>query len=752
MRKIKARITSGVLHLFVILVLSTLSTHADGATRSFTATEYATIYSDAPDVNDTSTNSIWLWLYSPTSGTAFGLLKFNVNGIPDGSTITDVDLELYCPRDDGIEVSINNCKTSWSKSSICWNNRPSFGTLNLFSNSSGVGKWYWHSSNLTDIVQDWVDNSSTNKGLYLLPNTRGGDVAIFSSSHSSVSSNNRPKLIVEYTEPCTYSISPTSKSFSPEGGSGSFSVSTGSGCHWSISQRTSWISVSNGSGNGSGTVSYSIPSNISNEGTTSRTGTITVEGNTYTITQEGLSITRITISGPSQVDQSSGAQYSCTAYYSDGRSHTITNTASWSENSSYAEINSTGYLTAHSVTRDQICTITASYGGKTDTHSVKIKYIPPVLTGITISGPTQVNQESGAQYICTAHYDDGSSSTVTRQASWSENSANASISSNGYLKATSVSADKSCTITATYGGKTDTHNVKIKYIPPVLTGITISGSSQVAESSGAQYICTAHYDDGSSSTVTRQASWKVSSTYASINSNGYLKATSVPADKSCTITATYGGKTDTHNVTIKNQVNSVVLTSINISGSTKVDEGSMAQYSCTAHYSDGSTSNVTSQATWSENSIYASIGKNGYLSASSVSSDQPCRLTSTYHGKTDTLDITIKNLENPKVATPIFSPDGGTFTDSVQIKLSCATSGAKIRYTIDGSAPTSSSTLYGGVFKINSSCTIKACGFKDNYTSSDIVSAHFTINTGNDKPDNDDGGDDSSCFILSTMN
>jgi energy-coupling factor transporter ATP-binding protein EcfA2 len=39
--------------------------------------------------------------------------------------------------------------------------------------------------------------------------------------------------------------------------------------------------------------------------------------------------------------------------------------------------------------------------------------VPPTLTHITISGPAQVNESTGAQYTCTAYYSDGSSNTVT---------------------------------------------------------------------------------------------------------------------------------------------------------------------------------------------------------------------------------------------------------------------------------------------------------------------------------------------------
>ena len=172
---------------------------------------------------------------------------------------------------------------------------------------------------------------------------------------------------------------------------------------------------------------------------------------------------------------------------------------------------------------------------------------PVVLTGITISGPSIVDEGTTAQYSCTASYSDGSTATVTP--AWSENSAYATISSAGVLSASEVTADRAVTLTASFGGLSDTHAVTIEDVPPVLTGITISGPSIVDEGTTAQYSCTASYSDGSSTVVTPV--WSENSAYATISSAGVLSALNVASDQPVTVTATYNGQTDTHTVTIK---------------------------------------------------------------------------------------------------------------------------------------------------------------------------------------------------------
>ncbi len=106
-----------------------------------------------------------------------------------------------------------------------------------------------------------------------------------------------------------------------------------------------------------------------------------------------------------------------------------------------------------------------------------INYIPSGLDSITIDGPTQVNENSGVQYTCTAHYINNSSSYVTGSVSWSENSAFASIDSGGYLTTSSVSSDQACQIKAAYGGKTDTYDITIKNVKPI---VSISAPTSLA--------------------------------------------------------------------------------------------------------------------------------------------------------------------------------------------------------------------------------------------------------------------------------
>jgi hypothetical protein len=84
---------------------------------------------------------------------------------------------------------------------------------------------------------------------------------------------------------CSNAISPTFASFPSIGGSGSVNVIANEECIWRAVSNTIWLTLtSNDNGIGVGVVTYSVDAN---PGSTSRKGTITVAGQTFTIKQKG---------------------------------------------------------------------------------------------------------------------------------------------------------------------------------------------------------------------------------------------------------------------------------------------------------------------------------------------------------------------------------------------------------------------------------------------------------------------------------
>ena len=84
--------------------------------------------------------------------------------------------------------------------------------------------------------------------------------------------------------PCSYSIAPASQTFEAAGGAGTVAVTTGGGCAWTATSNADWLTItSHNSGPGNGTVDFAVAANAG----PTRTGTLTIGGQTFTVTQGG---------------------------------------------------------------------------------------------------------------------------------------------------------------------------------------------------------------------------------------------------------------------------------------------------------------------------------------------------------------------------------------------------------------------------------------------------------------------------------
>ena len=90
---------------------------------------------------------------------------------------------------------------------------------------------------------------------------------------------------------------------------------------------------------------------------------------------------------------------------------------------------------------------------------------------------------------------------------------------------------------------------------------------------------------------------------------------------------------------------------------------------------------------------------------------------------TDVVDVT----PAATVEAPVFDPAGGTYDADQTVTITCATAGAAIYYTLDGTDPTTASTLYTDPVAITTTTTLKAIA-SDGTNTSTITEATYTIN------------------------
>jgi len=88
----------------------------------------------------------------------------------------------------------------------------------------------------------------------------------------------------------------------------------------------------------------------------------------------------------------------------------------------------------------------------------------------------------------------------------------------------------------------------------------------------------------------------------------------------------------------------------------------------------------------------------------------------------------IQSMPGPKVLDPpTITPGGGNYDKDVDVALGENEAGAGIRYTLDGSEPTTSDMLYKGPIKLTGPTVVRARAFKTGFMRSITVQAVFIV-------------------------
>ncbi len=97
---------------------------------------------------------------------------------------------------------------------------------------------------------------------------------------------------VDQASGCTFSLSPTSASFSALGTTGTTTLTTGAGCVWTASSSAAWLTVTSAaSGTGSATVTYAVGANTGS----ARSANLTIGGTTFIASQSGAVTSTIAV-------------------------------------------------------------------------------------------------------------------------------------------------------------------------------------------------------------------------------------------------------------------------------------------------------------------------------------------------------------------------------------------------------------------------------------------------------------------------
>jgi hypothetical protein len=177
----------------------------------------------------------------------------------------------------------------------------------------------------TDVSWITVTSSSTGNGNGTL------NIAVAANTGNSRSGMvvvaDRVLTIRQATAACSYNISPSAQSIGAAGGAGgAVAVSTSAGCSWTAASNASWITISAGqSGNGSGTVNFTVAANSGG----SRTGMLSIAGQTVTVTQAGVASCVYSVNPRSQTIGASGGALAIAVATAAGCAWTANSNATW---------------------------------------------------------------------------------------------------------------------------------------------------------------------------------------------------------------------------------------------------------------------------------------------------------------------------------------------------------------------------------------------------------------------------------------
>lgn len=137
---------------------------------------------------------------------------------------------------------------------------------------------------------------------------------------------------------------------------------------------------------------------------------------------------------------------------------------------------------------------------------------------------------------------------------------------------------------------------------------------------------------------------------------------------------------------------------------------------------------ITLRASGGDSTIIVIVAENGSTTTITPAEGGSTTVISGGNGSSGSGSGSGSGSETPTVAAPVIS--GTTpFAESTSATISCATAGASIYYTVDGSTPTSASTAYSGAIALSDTTTVKAVAVKDGVSSS-VTSRTFTKGSG----------------------
>jgi uncharacterized protein YjdB len=599
---------------------------AAGATQQFTATG---TYSDGTTKNLTTTAN---WTSSSTAVATIGAHTGLATGIAAGTaTITANSGKISGSATLTVTPVLTSISVAPNPASIASGATQQFTATGTYSDGS--------TQNLTSTA-NWSSSQTSVATIASGGLATGVGVGTATITASSGSITGSATLTVGQPVLVSIAVTPANPSFAL---GATFSLTaTGTYSDGSTANLTTTANWSSANSSIATVNSQGVAGSVA-VGSTSITATSgTISGSTtVTVTAAALVSIAVTPAIPT-LPQGASQQFTATGTYTDGSMQNITSTATWSSGTPGVATISNASPTVGLATAvaQGTATITATSGSVSGSTTLTVTAAALVSISITPTTPS-IAVGTTQQFTATGNYTDGSMQDLTSTAAWSSDTPGTATINNTGL-ATGV-AQGTATITAASGSVSN--STVLTVTAAALVSIAINPpTAAVPFGTTQQFTATGTYTDGSMQDLTQTGHW--SSTAATVATISNATGTAGLATSVGTGTTTIGISSGSVSGSATLVVNPAALVSIAISPqSPTIALGTTQQFTATGTYTDGSTQDLTSVATWSSSdatiaTISNSMGSYG-LATSSGQGTATISATSNSISASTTLTVTV---------------------------------------------------------------------------------------------------------------
>lgn len=395
-----------------------------------------------------------------------------------------------------------------------------------------------------------------------------------------------------------------------------------------ISDQVSWSSNATTVAN---FVTAASPSRVTGLAPTSAVLTATMGGVSanFKLTVTSATITAVAVTpATASVPLGLTQQFTATGTFSDGSKQDITFDATWASSntaaatvSNAASDNTGGEATTVAA---GTTTISATFGGVSSSasnSSASLTVTVPVLQSITIStpvtSPTEPNPSvlslSTVTFTATGNYSDGSNKNLNSQVTWASGTPSVAPTPDS-AGTTQALATGTTNITASLNGITSTTTLTVA--GGNLVSFTLPTSLTVVSGTSTPVSVIGTFSNGATRDITGVLNWSVTDTSLATltgpTGNRLLVSAGTQKTGSTTLTAASPSLSASTTLSVTNPA----LSSFSVSPLTSLTAGTSGHLTATAHLSNGTTQDVTADATWTSNA--PSVAKVGPVGPAGV--------------------------------------------------------------------------------------------------------------------------------------